>query len=345
MTRFVFATLIAASSLSILSAGQNPATGGVTVFTGARVITGDGAAPIQNGAFIVNGGRFSWVGVLGDAKIPAGAARVDLSGKTVIPALIDTHTHLSATREELVNDLQRRALYGVGAAASLGQDSDVAFKVRDEVIPNAARFRTAGRGITAPEPGRSTAPYWVSSEAEARKAVQELAARKVDIVKIWVDDRDGKYTKLSPALYGAVIDEAHRRGLRVTAHVFTVDDAKGLLRAGIDAFAHVAGRDRDIDDEAIALFRKRPDVIVEPNLPIAASRRISAGCAPACPRESSTNCRRPRRRIGRRRSARSGFRRAMSRAWQRKASASRWAPTATRRGVRISRWPTWWRPA
>jgi imidazolonepropionase-like amidohydrolase len=117
-----------------------------------------------------------------------------------------------------------------------------------------------------PEPGRTEAPYWVSNEAEARKAVQELAARKVDFVKIWVDDRDGKYKKLTPELYGAIIDEAHKNGLRVTAHIFTLEDAKGLLRAGLDAFAHSV-RDRDIDEEGLAMFRQHADLVVAPNLP------------------------------------------------------------------------------
>jgi imidazolonepropionase-like amidohydrolase len=239
----------------------------VTLFHGARVIVGDGRPPIENGAFIVDGSRIAWVGVLGDAKIPATANRVDLSGKTVIPAIIDTHTHLSRERDPLVADLQRRAYYGVGVAMSLGQDSgDAPFQVRAQTIPNAARYRLAGRGITMPEPGRTDIPYWITTAAEGRKAVQELAARKVDIVKIWVDDRDGKYKKLTPDLYGAIIDEAHRRGLRVTAHIFTLEDAKGLLRAGIDAFAHGV-RDRDIDDEFVALIRKRRDIIVVPNLP------------------------------------------------------------------------------
>jgi imidazolonepropionase-like amidohydrolase len=138
--------------------------------------------------------------------------------------------------------------------------------VRAETIPGAGRFRTAGRGITMPEPGRSDIPYWITSEAEARKAVQELAARQVDIVKIWVDDRNGMYKKLTPELYGAVIDEAHRRNLRVTAHIFALEDAKGLLRAGLDAFAHGI-RDRDVDDEVIALFKQRPNVVLVPNLP------------------------------------------------------------------------------
>jgi imidazolonepropionase-like amidohydrolase len=109
-------------------------------------------------------------------------------------------------------------------------------------------------------------PYWITTDAEARKAVQELAAKKVDIVKIWVDDRDHKYTKLSPPLYTAVIDEAHKHKLRVAAHIFALEDAKGLLKAGIDAFAHGI-RDTDADAEVMALFKSHPNVVVVPNMP------------------------------------------------------------------------------
>lgn len=246
--------------------GQAPASTGITVFEGARLIDGSGAAPVERAAFIVEKGRIREVGRAGQLQVPAGAARVDLSGKTVIPALIDTHTHMAQMRDALVDQLQGKAYYGAGVVVSLGQDGDLAFQVRDELVPNGARLLTAGRGITAPEPGRSEVPYWITSEAEARKAVQELAARKVNIVKIWVDDRDGKYKKLTPALYGAVIDEAHRHKLRVTAHLFTLEDAKGLLRAGIDAFAHGV-RDRDIDDEFVAMMKQRPNVVLVPNLP------------------------------------------------------------------------------
>ena len=244
---------------------QAPAT--VTIYEGARLIVGDASAPIENSAFIVNGTRFTQVGRAGQLQAPAGARRVDLRGKTVMPAIVDTHTHLAANREMLVDQLQRKAYYGVGAAMSLGQDNtDVAFQVRAETIPNAARFRTAGRGITMPEPGRTEAPYWITTVAEGRKAVQELAVKKVDLVKIWVDDRDGKFKKLTPDLYGAIIDEAHKNGLRVTAHIFTLEDAKGLLRAGLDAFAHGV-RDRDIDEEFLSLMKQRPQVVVVPNLP------------------------------------------------------------------------------
>jgi imidazolonepropionase-like amidohydrolase len=263
----VLTGLFLVAAYSTPDAGQAPPAAGMTVFEGARLIAGDGRAPIEDSAFIVANNRFTEVGRRGQVKVPAGAARVDLTGKTVMPAIIDTHTHLAQTREALVDQLRRLAYYGIAATLSLGQDAgDLPFQVRAETIPNAARFRTAGRGITMPEPGRTDIPYWITTEAEARKAVQELAARKVDIVKIWVDDRNGMYRKLTPPLYGAIIDEAHKHQLRVAAHIFTLEDAKGLLRAGIDGFAHGV-RDKDIDDEFISLFKQRPNVFLIPNLP------------------------------------------------------------------------------
>ena len=246
--------------------GQAPATG-VTIFEGARVIVGDGRAPIQNASFIVDGTRFAQVGGAADVRAPAAATHVNLAGKTVMPAIVDTHTHLSQTRELLIDDLRRRAYFGIGAALSLGQDTtDASFQVRAQTTPGVAKFFTAGRGITAPEPGRTTAPFWVTTTAEARKAVQDDAAKKVDIIKIWVDDRMGTVKKLSPELYAAVIDEAHKNGLRVIAHIYTLDDAKATLRAGLDAFAHGV-RDKDLDAEFMALVKQHPNLVLGPNMP------------------------------------------------------------------------------
>jgi imidazolonepropionase-like amidohydrolase len=254
---------------SVPTLGQAPT--GVTAFVGARLIVGDGRAPIENSVILVNGTRFQQAGAAGQVQIPAGARNVSLAGKTVMPTIIDTHNHLSQTREALIDDLKRRAFYGVSAAQSMGQDTaDVPFQVREEVregkIPGAARFFTAGRGITAPEPGRTMAPIWVTTVAEARKAVQDNAAKKVDIIKIWVDDRMGMVKKLSPELYTAVIDEAHKSGLRVIAHIYTLEDHKGVLRAGVDAFAHGV-RDKDVDDEFVAMVKQHPNLVLGPNMP------------------------------------------------------------------------------
>jgi len=259
--RFLVLTVVAAWSATAF--GQSSAT----VFEGARVIVGDARPPLENASFVVSGGRFVQVGRAADVKVPAGATRVSLAGKTVMPAIIDTHTHLSQTREMLIDDLRRRAYFGVGAAMSLGQDTtDASYQVRSETTPGLARFFTAGRGITAPEPGRTTAPFWVTTTAEARKAVDENAAKKVDIIKIWVDDRMGSVKKLAPDLYTAVIDEAHKNKLRVIAHIYTLDDAKATLRAGLDAFAHGV-RDKDLDEEFLGLVKQRPNLVLGPNMP------------------------------------------------------------------------------
>jgi imidazolonepropionase-like amidohydrolase len=253
-------------------------------FEGARLITGDGAV-IADSAFVIENNHFSKVGKKGAVQAPAGAARVDLTGKTVIPALVDAHSHLGWTilktgeigaktysRENLIDHLQRYAYYGIAGTQSMGIDpGDIPYQVRADPGPNAALFRIAGRGMAMPNAGPG-AQYWrpvaygVSTEGEARAAVQELATKKVDLVKIWVDDRNGTVPKLTPPLYRAVIDEAHKHNLRVAAHIFYLADAKELLRSGIDIFAHGI-RDRDVDDEVIAMFKQHPNVYVIPNLP------------------------------------------------------------------------------
>jgi imidazolonepropionase-like amidohydrolase len=264
LMRRVHAVVVA--TIALLAGCAIPASAqSVTAYEGARLIVGDGRV-IENATLVVDSAKIAQVGGAADVRVRAGATRVSLAGKTVMPMVIDTHVHLSPTRDALIRDLRLRAYYGVSAALSLGTDQYEMLDLRGQAMPGVARFLSAGRGITMPEEGRSKVPYWITTQAEGRKAVEELASHKVDIVKIWVDTRDGKYKKLTPELYGAVIDEAHKRGLRVTAHIFELEDAKGLMRAGIDAFAHGV-RDRDIDDELVTMFKQRPKLILTPNLP------------------------------------------------------------------------------
>ena len=247
-------------------AGDSAAASDAVVFEGAQVIVGDGSV-IEDAVFVVEGGSFTQVGAAGEVEVPDGAAHVDLAGKTVMPGIVNAHIHLASDRETRTDQLQHYAYYGQSLVVSLGLDEgEDAFEMRGEMVPDGARSQSAGRGITSPEPGRSEVPHWVTTQEEARAAVREVAAQQADFVKIWVDDRGGQYDRLSPELYGAVIDEAHANGLRVTAHVFRLEDAKGLLRAGIDAFAHGI-RDMDIDDELVALWQERPNVVLVPNLP------------------------------------------------------------------------------
>ena len=262
-----------------------PPASDVRVFRGARLILGDGGAPIENGAFVVSGDRIAAIGNADEVPAPAGATVIDLRGKTVMPALIDAHSHLGYTnvstmatsaaeytRENLLDHLRRYAYYGIAATLSLGLDrGDLPYQLRASPTPGAALFLTAGRGIAMPNAGPRAehwrdAAYGVTTEAAARAAVRELAARKVDFVKVWVDDRDGTVTPLPPSLYRPIIEESHAVGLRVVAHVYYLSDAKALLRAGIDGFAHGI-RDKDVDTELVSLFRERPRVFLLPNLP------------------------------------------------------------------------------
>ncbi len=261
-----------------------------TLFEGARLIMDARRAPLEDSAFLVENGRIVKVGTKGTLKPPAGTSRVDLSGKTVIPALIDPHVHLgyqkglsysaaNFTRDNVSDQLNRYAYAGVAAVLSMGTDlGDLPFQLRAEQDSGrlgGALLFTAGRGMAAPNAGPGNAElkpsaYSLTTEEEARKAVREQVARKVAFIKVWVDDRNGTVQKTSPAIYRAIIDESHKLGTRVIAHVYYLDDAKDLVRSGIDGFAHLV-RDREMDDETIALIKQRR-VFMMPNLGLAESR-------------------------------------------------------------------------
>lgn len=257
----------------------------VTAYEGARIITGNDSAPIENGTLVVQGDKIVGAGPAASVQVPAGATRVNLAGKTVMPMIIDTHVHLSATKEKLTNDLKRRAYFGVSAAMSMGTDNLELLPMRFETIPGGARFFSAGRGITRPEPMRPT--HQINSDDEARQAVRANAALKVEIIKIWVDDREGKVQKVTPSQYGAAIDEAHKAGIRASAHLFNEEDAKGLMRAGLDIFAHGV-RDKDVGDETVSMFKQRPNIMLIPNLPDRGVKVDRSWLRPGLPAEEFT---------------------------------------------------------
>jgi imidazolonepropionase-like amidohydrolase len=272
---------------------------GVTVFEGARLITGDGGAPIENSAFIVQSGQFTGVGRRGQLQIPAGAAHVDLTGKTVMPTKVDLHGHIGYqhdwdgtmakeyfTRENLIDHLQRLAYYGISATVGIGdlvdrsdlhggrtKWGDVPLRVRNEIIPGAALFRTAGAGIAWPgsgangHPSRTDVPYPVTTVEEARQATRDYVRMKPEFIKIWVDDRGGRTKKLTPPLYLAIIEEAHKANVPVAAHNITLADAKLLMRAGVEGWLHLPVRNGEVpDDELLAIIRERIAKNDRPNL-------------------------------------------------------------------------------
>lgn len=269
------ALLLVGCVVGLVAAPPPQLAASITVFAGARLIAGDGGAPLEDAAFVVENDRFTRVGRTSDVPAPPGATRVDLTGKTVMPALVDAHSHIGYmndlgsgpehyTRENILDHLHRFAYFGVAASQAMGSDfGELPFQLRDEVHADAARFLTAGRGLAPlaeirPDNMRHAA-YAVTTEQGARAAVEELARRNVRIIKTWVDDRGGTIRKLTPNLYRAIIDEAHRRNMRVAVHATDLEDAKDLLRSGVDILAHMVS---DVDDELVALFKQHPDTAV-----------------------------------------------------------------------------------
>ncbi len=247
----------------------------VTVLKNVRLIDGTGRQPFTDVSIVISGGRIREIG--GKPKIPAGATVVDLTGKTVMPGIMNLHGHVGMTKglaqakENFTQDnieaqLKNYASYGVTSVVSMGSDVDpglmlrIRNRQRDGMV-NGARVYSAGRGFTIPGgypavlPGNQGVPFEVSSAAQARAYVDELAKQGVDLIKMWVDDHWGRYKKIPPELYGAIIDEAHKRKLKAAAHMFYLADAKSLLDAGIDALAHSV-RDADVDAELIAKIKK-----------------------------------------------------------------------------------------
>ena len=269
------------------AAGEDAEGPVVTYFENGRVILGDGSDPIEDAAILVDDGVILAVGPKDPVEHPAGADRYDMSEHTAVPFLVNLHGHVGYQRntnfgsqnyspESARTDLDRYLYYGVGAVAVLGTDLGVtAVQIRSEQQAgqnNSALIFTAGRGITARDGFPSTrndmadVPIQVGSEDEARQAVRDLATLGVDFVKIWVDDnrqvvrqvfRGGRQVadfgsdpKLSSALYGAIIDEAHLNNIRVVAHVRNLADSKGLVAAGIDGIVNSV-RDRAVDMDFI----------------------------------------------------------------------------------------------
>ena len=251
------------------------------VYEGARLIVGDGSPPIESGVFVVQAGRITAVGPTGRVSVPAGATHVSLTGRTVMPALVNAHVHIgyegytswsasNYTPANVYDHLRREAYYGVAATQSVGSsptEASIQF-VKDQ---QAGKFPAASRfffmpGMAPPGGGPDAilikatnelkVVYEVTTGAQARAAVQGMRAKGIMQVKIWVDDRRGTYPKMTPEVYNAVIDEAHKNGMLVHAHAIQMADQKAVVRAGADVLVHTV-QNEPIDDELMALLREK----------------------------------------------------------------------------------------
>jgi len=245
----------------------NTAQAAAKVFRNFTLIDGTGAAPVAAAALVVDAGRVSWVGPVAGLRAPAGAESVDLTGKYVIPGLIDAHVHLALvhgltqdiefyTRDLVEQQLGVYAAYGVTSVLVLGTDTDTIFEVRARQrngVSTETRVFTAGQGLVykGSYGGVAGLNGRVANPDEARTAVDAQAAKGVDVIKFWVDDEFGSIpTRMPPEVTRAIIEQAHRHHLKAIAHVFYLEDARTLVNQGVDALAHSV-RDKPVDDAFI----------------------------------------------------------------------------------------------
>jgi imidazolonepropionase-like amidohydrolase len=271
-----------------------PAMAETTVLTNVTVIDGTGAPAQPDSGIVMTDGKIAYVGPMSGLKTPEGAKTIDLAGKYVMPGIIDSHVHVGImkgqtqdikyyTRDNVIADLKQYAAYGVTSVQILGTDKDLIFNIRNQERagrPHYARVFTAGQGIVYK--GGYGGVYGlnvpVSTPEEARKAVDEQVAKHVNLIKFWIDDeRDTIPVKMPYSITKAIIDEAHKKGTHVEAHVFYLKDAKELVRQGIDGFAHQI-RDQPVDDELLKMMKAKGTWMVSSTL----SREL-AYAAPVMP--------------------------------------------------------------
>lgn len=249
-----FATFGSIANAQGQNANRNADSG--QAWVGARIIDGSGHPPLENATLYIRNGRIEAVGRR--VKLPKGVQRIDATGKTIIPGLISAHSHL--------NDASQFGIYlrdGITTVLSLGGDKE--FALRDQAT-KATRGTAPHVYVAGPIQDSTAIPgaVAVTTPEQARKSVDELTDNKPDIVKLRVDDFLGARPKMQPDVYAAVIEEAHKNGFRTAAHVVLLDDAKGLLKDGIDYIAHSV-RDHEVDAEFISLMKSR-DVFYCPTL-------------------------------------------------------------------------------
>jgi imidazolonepropionase-like amidohydrolase len=292
--------LLACTDAGTQSDGLQAASDGYLRLLGAQLIIGNGEV-IDNGEILIEDGVIAYSGLPVERDLQGPGIELDVSGKTIIPTLIDAHAHLgyegysswggdNYSRENMIDHLQRYAYYGFGAVFSAGSDPDdfslELQRSQESGEVGGARFLFAA-GMAPPGQGPNnqflthalsveekmdmTVLRGAGSTEQGRAAVREIAEKGIKAVKIWVDDRGGSQVKLAPEIYRAIIDEAQSQNIDVFVHQQYTEDMADLIQAGADGFLH--GRIGSSMNDDLVNQLKESNVFVVPNLGLGELRR------------------------------------------------------------------------
>ncbi len=241
---------------------------GVTVITGAMVVDGTGAPP-RVVMVVIEGDRIKAIAAV--AAVPPGATVIDARGKSLLPGLFDLHTHLLASAGPLSADwgknLKAYLVCGVTTVADMSTYPEQFAPMRKLIADGlpAPRLLLAGRFSTpgghGAEGGRGDFhTQEVQNPREARAAVRRFAAYRPDLLKVFTDGwRYGTgpdMTSMDQPTLAALVDEAHKLGLKVVTHTVSLDKAKIAARAGADIINHGIG-DAPLDEETLRLMKAK----------------------------------------------------------------------------------------